>query len=75
MYVIHMPNRNVFAYHACEHNLSTYNTTPLIQTLVIRIANYPGRLGLSGKYVENSIKLTCLDLPVIGLSTVQCYGF
>lgn len=29
----------------------------LIQTLVIRIANYPDRLGPSGKFVENSTKL------------------
>jgi len=34
--------------------------TPLIRTLVIRIANYPNRLGPSGKFVENSTKVTCL---------------
>ena len=36
--------------------------TPLIRTLVIRIANYPGRLGPSGTFVENSTKLTCLEV-------------
>jgi len=29
---------------------------------VIRIANYPDRLGLSRKSVENSTKLTCLEI-------------
>jgi len=28
----------------------TYSKTPLIQTLVIRIANYPDQLGPSGKH-------------------------
>jgi len=36
--------------------------TPLIRTLVIRIANYPDRLGPSGKFVQNSTKLTCLEI-------------
>jgi len=39
-----------------------YCRTPLIRTLVIRIANYPGRLGPSGKFVDNSTKLTCLEI-------------
>jgi hypothetical protein len=39
-----------------------YSRTPLIRTLVIRIASYPDRFGLSGKYVENSTKLTCLEI-------------
>jgi len=34
-----------------------YITTPLIWTLVIRIANYPDVLGLSDKFVDNSTKL------------------
>jgi len=34
----------------------------LIRMLVIRIANYPDRLGPSGKFVENSAKLTCLEI-------------
>jgi hypothetical protein len=29
---------------------STYSRTPLTQTLVIRVANYPKRLGPSGKH-------------------------
>ena len=36
--------------------------TPFVRTLVIRIANYPDRLGPSCKYVENSTKLTCLGI-------------
>jgi len=39
-----------------------YSRTPLIQTLVIRIANYLDRLGPSGKFVENFTKLTCLEI-------------
>ena len=39
-----------------------YSRTPLIRKLLIRIANYPDRMGLSGKFVENSTKLTCLDI-------------
>ena len=39
-----------------------YNKTPFIRTLVIRIANYSDRLGPSGKFVENSTKLTCLEI-------------
>jgi hypothetical protein len=30
--------------------------------MVIRTANYPDRLGPSGKYVENSTKLTRLEM-------------
>jgi hypothetical protein len=36
--------------------------TPLIRTLFIRIADYPDRLGPSGKFVENSTKLTFLEI-------------
>jgi len=32
-----------------------YSRNPLIRTLVIRFDSYPGRFGLSGKSVENSI--------------------
>jgi hypothetical protein len=39
-----------------------YSRTPLIRTLFIRIANYPDRLGPKGKFVENSTKLTCLEI-------------
>jgi len=38
------------------------SSTPLIRTLVIRIASYPDRLGTSGKSVEHSAKLTCLEI-------------
>jgi len=36
--------------------------TPLIRTLVIAIANYPEQLDPSGKFVEISTKLTCLEI-------------
>jgi len=39
-----------------------YSRTPLIRTLVIRIANYPNHLGRSGKFVENSTQLTWLEI-------------
>jgi len=39
-----------------------YNRTPLIRALVIRIANYPDQLGHSGEFVENFIKLNCLEI-------------
>ena len=34
-----------------------YGITPLIRT-----ANYPDWFGTSGKFVENSTKLTCLEI-------------
>ena len=34
-----------------------YSRTPLIRTLVIRIANYPDRLGPSGKRILSGILL------------------
>jgi hypothetical protein len=40
----------------------TYRRTPHIRPLVIRIANYPDRLGPSRKFVENSTQLTCLEI-------------
>ena len=51
--------------------VSEYSRISLIWTLVIRIANYPDRLGPSGKFVQNSTT----KLPVIGSSTAQCNGF
>ena len=36
--------------------------TPLIQMLVIKIANYLDQLGLLGKFVDNSTKLTWLRI-------------
>jgi len=34
----------------------------------------PGSAWPSGKFVENSTKLTCLEITVIGSSKVHCYG-
>ena len=34
----------------------------LIRQLVIRMVDYPKRLGSSGKFVDNSTKLTCLEI-------------
>ena len=39
-----------------------YGGTPFIRKLVNRTANYPDRLGPSGKFVDNSTKLTCLQI-------------
>ena len=39
-----------------------YSRTPLIRTLVIRIANYPDLLGPSSRFVENSTELTCREI-------------
>jgi hypothetical protein len=39
-----------------------YIRTTLIRKLVIRISSYPDRLGPSGKLVENSTKLACLEI-------------
>ena len=38
-----------------------YSRTPFIRKLIIRIADYPDRLGPSGKFDENSTKITCLE--------------
>jgi len=53
--------------------------TPLIRTLVIRNADYPDQLGPSSKFVENSAKLTFLEITgyqikystVLGLVELQ----
>ena len=44
-----------------------FNRTPLIRTLVIRIADYPDRLGPSGKFVDNptGTKLTDPEEQVV----------
>ena len=55
--------------------LHKYSRTPLIWTLVIRITDYTNRLGPSSKFVENSRKLTCLEITGYGIYTAQCYGF
>jgi len=39
-----------------------YSRTPLIRKLIIRTANYPDRLGSSGKFVESSTKPTGLEI-------------
>ena len=39
-----------------------YSKTPIIRNLVIRNSDYPDRLESWGKYVENSTKLTCLEI-------------
>ena len=45
-----------------QFRFSSYSRTPLIRKLVIRIANYPDRIGPSGKFVEESTKLTCVEI-------------
>ena len=51
------------------YRIQNYSKTP-----IIRIANYRDRLGPSGKSVENSTKLTCLEITShrIKCSTVLC---
>jgi hypothetical protein len=39
-----------------------YSRTPLIRKLVIRNANNLYQLGPSGKFIENSTKLTCFEI-------------
>jgi len=39
-----------------------YGKTPLIRTLVIRIVDYPNRLGPSGKFFVKSTKLSFLEI-------------
>jgi hypothetical protein len=43
-------------------NMLKYSITPIIRTLVFRIANYTDRLGPSGNFVENSTKLICFEI-------------
>jgi len=52
----------VYIYTYIYTYIYIYSRTPLIRTPVIRTANYPGRLGPSGKFVENSTKLTFLEI-------------
>jgi hypothetical protein len=53
-----------------------YSKTPIIRTLLIRVADYPERLDPSDNIVENSTKLICLEMTGyrIEYSTVKCYG-
>jgi hypothetical protein len=39
-----------------------YSRNSLIRKLAIQIANYPDRLGISSKFIENSTKLICLEI-------------
>jgi len=39
-----------------------YSRTPLIRKLVMRIANYPDRLGSSSKFIKNSKILIYLEI-------------
>jgi hypothetical protein len=48
---------------------------PLIQTLVIHIANYLVRHSLSGKLVENSTTITCLEIISYQIKLTQCYRY
>jgi hypothetical protein len=47
-----------------EYSLKHYTNsrTSLIRTLLIRISNYPDRLGPPGKFFAKSIKLTRLEI-------------
>jgi hypothetical protein len=58
--------------YIAHHCTTEYSRTPLIRKLAIQIANYPDRLGPSGKSVQNSTKLTCLEITgyLIKYSTV-----
>jgi hypothetical protein len=54
-----------------------YRRSPFIRTLVIRIANYPDYFGPLGKFVENSTKVTRVDVTGyrIKYSRAQNDGF
>ena len=54
---------NTFVMYFNVKGLSaSYSRAPLTRTLVVRIASYVDRSGASGKFVENSTKLTCLEI-------------
>jgi len=76
---------NLFKFHK-KYGLTTFRELPqhktftklcsafprsLQQNSTNPAAGYPDRLGPSGKFVENSTKLSCLEIT----GTVQCYGF
>ena len=54
--------------------ISNIQNLILIRTLVVLIANYPIRVGTSGKFFLKSTQLA-LKLPVIGSNTVHWRGF
>jgi hypothetical protein len=63
------PNGSALTYEVYEtsdndcYYYHDYNSrTPLIRMLVIRVSSYPNRLCPSGKFVQNSTKLTCLEI-------------
>jgi hypothetical protein len=49
-------------WNVADRRVSQSYGTPLIWKVVIRISNYPDQLGPSGKFVQNSTKLTCLEI-------------
>jgi hypothetical protein len=57
----HTTSATNYLTHQFDH-WNKYSRTPLIRTLVIRIANYPDRPGPSGKYVDNSTELTYFEI-------------
>lgn len=48
----------------CSWPTKKYSTTPIIRKLVIRIANYPQRIGTSGKHFLSVIILKLLRLKI-----------
>jgi len=76
---IYRQNHNVFVclFNDCledelYYSNGKYRRTLLSRMLTIRVANYPERLGPSGKFVDNSKKLICFTISVyqIKYSTV-----
>jgi hypothetical protein len=55
---------------------TNYSITPIIRMLVVRVTNYPDRLGPLGNFVENCAKLISLKITGywIQYSTVKYYG-
>jgi len=64
--------RNPTIYHILVYVY--YSRTPLTRTLVIRIGNFPDRLGPSVNLSRILQNYLALQSPVTGSSTVQCYG-
>jgi hypothetical protein len=58
-YVVPLPRTR---HQSSDISVVKYSRTPLIRTLVSRTTSYPDRLGPSSKFVENSPKLTCLEI-------------
>ena len=64
-----------FDYNASNRKKRKYGRTPIIRTPVIRTSNCPEGLALRVHLSEILQNQFALILPVIGSSTVQCYGF